>query len=86
MGYYYKRGKIVDALGLVNPEVVSHLNQKDFGWYISKYHPDFIINDYPKIMNHAGRDDERFTKHYSPVKIFESHGEKVAVFKKQSKI
>jgi hypothetical protein len=86
MGYYYKKGKIVDALGLVNPEVVPHLNQKDFGWYISKYQPDFIINDYPKIMNHSGRDDERFVKHYHVIKIFESHGEKIAVYKKRTEI
>lgn len=86
IGYYFNKGKIVDALGLVTPEVVPHINQKDFGWYISKYQPDFIINDYPKIMNHAGRNNERFTKHYSPVKIFNSHGEKVAVYKKQSEI
>lgn len=82
--YYYKNGKIVDALGLVNPEVVPHLNQKDFGWYISKYQPEFIVNDYPKVMDHAGRDDERFFNYYYPIKVFQSHGEKFAVYKRKS--
>jgi len=84
--YYYNNGKIVDALGLVNTEVVPHLNQKDFGWYISEYRPEFIVNDYPDIMKHAGRDDERFFKYYYPIKIFQSHGEKVAVYKRKSQL
>jgi len=84
--YYYKNGKIVDVLGLVNPEVVPHLNKKDFGWYISEYQPEFIVNDYPKIMNHAGRDDERFFNSYYPIKLFQSHGLKFAVYKRKSQL
>jgi len=82
MGYYYDKGKIVDALGLVTPKVLPHLKQKDFGWYISEYKPDYIVNDYPEVQLHAGGRDIRFINNYEFIKIFESRGEKIAIYKR----
>jgi hypothetical protein len=47
MGYYYNKGKIIDILGLINPEVIPHLLKCEYSWYIDKYKPDFILTDYP---------------------------------------
>ncbi len=82
MGYYYNKGKIVDALGLITPNVLMHLKQKNFGWYISEYKPDYIVNDYPEVQLHAGGKDLRFKNNYELIKIFESRREKIAIYKK----
>lgn len=82
MGYYYNKGKIVDALGLITPNVIPHLKQKEFGWYISEYKPDYIINDYPKVQKHAGGKTKIFNQNYQLTKILESRGEKIAVYKR----
>ncbi len=47
LGFYYNKGKIIDILGLINPDVVPHLLNKDYFWYINYYKPDYIITDYP---------------------------------------
>jgi len=82
MGYYYDKGKIVDALGLITPNVLPHLKQKEFGWYISEYKPDYIVNDYPDVQTHAGGKDKRFKDNYELIKIFESRNEQIAIFKR----
>lgn len=45
IGYvgYYSQRPIVDALGLVTPEVASHVASKDFGWAYAHYRPEYII-------------------------------------------
>jgi len=47
LGYYYRKGKIIDILGLINPEVIPHLIKGEYTWYIDRYKPDFIVTDYP---------------------------------------
>ncbi len=47
LGYYYNKGKIIDILGLINPEVIPHLIKKDYMWFVENYKPDFIVSDYP---------------------------------------
>ncbi|MCL5030364.1 MAG: hypothetical protein M1480_15240 [Bacteroidetes bacterium] len=47
LGFYYNNGKIIDILGLVNPDIVPHLVDKDYFWYINQYKPDYIVTDYP---------------------------------------
>jgi hypothetical protein len=83
MGYYFEKGKIIDALGLVTPDVLPHLKQKDFSWYIIKYKPDYIINDYPEIPLYAGGQDKKLRDNYKMIKIFESRGEKIAILKRE---
>jgi arabinofuranosyltransferase len=43
LGYYYQRGKIIDSLGLVTPDVVQSLARGDNNWFIHHYQPDYII-------------------------------------------
>ena len=70
MGYYFNKGKIIDVLGLITPNVLPHLKQKDFGWYLTEYKPDYIINDYPVIPLYAGRRDIRFRNNYKIIHNF----------------
>lgn len=83
LGYYYKNGKLVDALGLITPEVASHLAKRDFGWYLKQYSPDYIVNDYPFVQKHAGGKEDIFQQNYEVIKVFESRKEKIAVYKKR---
>ena len=42
LGYYSQR-PIIDALGLVTPEVASHIASGDFSWAYATYRPEYII-------------------------------------------
>ncbi len=83
LGYYYRQGKIIDCLGLITPEAEEHLLKKDFGWYITKYKPEFIVNDYPEVQEHAGGKVKIFIDNYKPLKIFESKGEQIAIYNRK---
>lgn len=82
IGCNYKNGKLVDALGLITPDVVPHLSKKDFNWYLLNYSPDYIVNDYPYVQKHAGGEEKTFREKYKVVKVFESRGQKIAIYKR----
>lgn len=42
LGYYSQR-PIIDALGLVTPDVASHVAARNFGWAYARYRPEYII-------------------------------------------
>jgi hypothetical protein len=42
LGYYSKR-KIIDILGLVSPETIPHIKEKDFMWIINEMEPDYVF-------------------------------------------
>lgn len=82
LGYNYKNGKLVDALGLINPEVTKHLNRKDYNWFLDHYTPEFIVHEYPQLQKHLIGDKNKFWENYEVKKVFESREEKIAVYKK----
>lgn len=82
LGYYYKNGKVIDALGLINPEVSKHLSKKDFDWFLNHFKPEFIAHEYPKIQLHLRGNEKIFWQHYQAIKIYESRGEKIAIYKR----
>jgi hypothetical protein len=47
-GFYYNKGKVIDLLGLINPEGLRFLRKKNFFNLISYYKPDYLIIDYPE--------------------------------------
>jgi hypothetical protein len=47
IGYFYTKGRIIDALGLVTPEVSQHVARQDYAWYIHAYQPDYLVFRYP---------------------------------------
>lgn len=83
LGYYYRKGRIIDALGLVTPEVVPHLSKKEFTWYIEIFSPNYIVNDYPIVQAHAGGSQKEFSDKYEVVKIFQTRNEKIAIYEKR---
>ena len=84
LGYYYHKGKIVDALGLINPEVSVHLKEKDYDWFLNHYKPDFIVHEYPYLQTYLRGNEKIFWQNYRVIKIYQSRGEKIAVYKKNN--
>ena len=82
LGYYYEKGKIVDALGLINYEVVEHLLKKELDWFVNHFKPDFIAHEYPYIQTHLRGNEKTFWNNYKVVKVFESRGEKIAIYER----
>ena len=71
LGYYSQR-RIIDFVGLIQPEVAPHRAQRDFLWVMRTYQPDYImalpswmLAFYPDPWVHA---------HYSPLRTFEGFG------------
>lgn len=83
LGYHYNKGKIVDALGLINPEVAEHLKRKDYNWFLDHFKSEFIVHEYPQLQKHLRGDENRFWKNYEVKKVFESRGEKIAIYNRK---
>jgi hypothetical protein len=45
--FYYEKGPVIDAAGLVNPEVIEHLRNKEYSWFIQHYQPDYLMLKHP---------------------------------------
>lgn len=64
-GFYFK-GKIVDELGLITPEAVEGLKQKDFLFTIKKTNSDFVIADFPRYPTYKSYIKSKwFNQNYS---------------------
>ena len=82
LGYYYNKGKLVDALGLINPEVSTHLKKLDLDWFLNHYKPEFVVHEYPRLQAHLRGNERTFWQNYRVVNIYESRGEKIAIYKR----
>ena len=40
---FYSHRTVIDALGLVNPDVAQHVAQRDLLWAFRKHRPDYIV-------------------------------------------
>jgi len=81
IGFYYNREKVIDALGLITPEVAEKVSQKDYGWYIRYLQPDMLLFSYPnrqelEKMVHEGW----FQKKYQRAKILRHSDLAVAIY------
>ena len=45
--FYYQHGPIIDAAGLVNPEVIEHFRNKEISWFIQHYQPEYLMLIHP---------------------------------------
>lgn len=84
LSYHYKKGKMIDALGLVNPEISQHLNQKNYDRLVDHYRPDYIVHEYPEVMYYLRGDKNNFENFYEVKKVFETKGEKIAIYKRKA--
>ncbi len=82
--FYYEKGPIIDYAGLVTPDIVEHLRQRDFGWWIDRYRPDYLKLLYPpREATEEIVFDPEFQKTYSLQKIFRTHGFGCAIYARQ---
>jgi hypothetical protein len=82
LGYHYNKGKLVDALGLINPEVAEHYKRQDYNWFLDHFKPEFIVHEYPRLAKYLQGDEKSFWDIYEVKKVFESRGEKIAIYQK----
>lgn len=70
IGYYSER-RVVDFLGLIQPEVARALSYRNLYWAIPHYRPDYIVlvGVNPLYSYHLG-DDEWFRRVYAPMQTF----------------
>lgn len=87
LGYYYKRGKIIDALGLVTPGIAEHVSHQDYAWYVHNYQPDFLMFDYPRrpILEDMVT-EPWFKEQYHVGTIINIGSRAVAIYQKQSSL
>ncbi len=84
LSYHYKKGKMIDALGLVNPEISQHLLNKNYNRLVDHYKPDYIIHEYPEVMFYLRGDKLNFEKNYGVIKVFETKNEHIAIYKRKA--
>ena len=78
--FYYQNGPIIDAAGLVNPEVIEHLRNKEISWFIQHYQPDYLMFIHPP--RRAIKDTvtaEWFRQEYFVEEIVITPSERVAI-------
>jgi 4-amino-4-deoxy-L-arabinose transferase-like glycosyltransferase len=81
LGYYSKR-RIIDFVGLIQPEVVQHIAEHDNVWVIRTYQPDYILG-MPVWTVNVGS-DPWVQQHYSALRTFELPNSDVGtLFKKK---
>ncbi|MCX6992410.1 MAG: hypothetical protein NT011_04620 [Kiritimatiellaeota bacterium] len=88
VGYYSDR-RMVDPVGLVNPDVVPHVARGDFTWALRHYQPDYIVLTPVRWQDRIGRirDENDFKAHYELVAALEEPGyfdSPLAIYKKSA--
>jgi hypothetical protein len=81
--FYYKHGPVIDAAGLVNPEVIDHLRNREFSWFIRHYEPDYLMFNHPprRPLNEIVK-DEWFRQEYFVDEIVITPSDRVAIYQR----
>jgi hypothetical protein len=83
-GFYYTNGKVIDLLGLVNPEIEHFIEHKNYQGIFEKYHPDFVVVDYPKRPEYENFIKKKeFLENYHPVKIISYETKAVQIYSRK---
>ena len=73
LGFYYKQGKIVDGLGLIDPKILKNLSKADKTWHIRHYQPNYVLTRYnPRKSERQFLQSEWFKKTYKAIKLPEA--------------
>ena len=82
--YFYEKGPVIDAAGLVDPEIAEHVRQHDFYWYVHQHQPDYLMfNHPPRRELEAMTDEDWFQKEYTLRTIFKSGRWGVGIYERQ---
>ncbi|MFN4111375.1 MAG: hypothetical protein ACK4G1_03815, partial [Ignavibacteria bacterium] len=84
LGFYFK-GRIIDELGLITPEAIEGIKQKNFLKIIERAKPDFVVVDFPEIPFYKSYvNDFWFQNNYSQFYILKLPQSGVKIFKRKS--
>ena len=82
--YFYEKGPVIDAVGLVDPEIVEHVKEHDFDWYIRQHQPDYLMfNHPPRGVLEAMTDEDWFQREYVLQKTITSGRRGVGIYERQ---
>ena len=83
--YFYEKGPVIDAVGLVDPEIAEHVRQGDFDWYIHQHQPDYLMfNHPPRGELEAMTEEDWFQKEYALRNIIRSRRRGVGIYERHS--
>jgi len=83
--YFYQKGPVIDGAGLVDPEIVEHIRQNEFDWYIHHHQPDFLMFlDPPRGALGGMTDEDWFQKEYVLLRVFRSGRLGVGIYERQA--
>jgi hypothetical protein len=81
--YFYNKGPVIDGLGLTLPEMSQRVKIGDYSWYVQKYHPDFLMFNYPhRPVLESMVDEKWFQDKYSMIEIIETKRLAVAIYQR----
>lgn len=84
LGFYFK-GKIIDELGLITPEAIDGIKQKNFLKIIETTKPDFVVVDFPEIPFYKSYINNLwFKNNYAQVYTLKLPLSGVRIFKRKS--
>jgi hypothetical protein len=83
LGYYYEQGPLIDAAGLVTPDVIEHLRAQDFSWFIRHYQPAYLMFYHPpRRLTTVDLTEAWFRRQYYVEQIIVSPNMRVAVYQR----
>ncbi len=84
--YYYEKGPVIDAAGLVDPEIAEHLRSREFDWYIHNYQPDYLMFNYPPRPRdeiEGVAEEDWFQKEYTLRTVIRAERRAVGIYERQ---
>lgn len=84
--YFYENGPVIDAAGLVDPEIAKHVRSREFDWFIHQYQPDYLMfNDPPRPWgeNKSMTEEDWFQKEYTLRTVVRTDRRAVGIYERQ---
>jgi hypothetical protein len=84
LGYYYENGPVIDAAGLVTPDVIEHLRAGEFTWYVQHYQPEYLMFAHPprRHIEAEMAGEQWFRRQYYVEQIIISPTMRVAIYQR----
>ncbi len=84
LGFYYERGPIIDALGLITPGVSEHVKNRDFGQYVIERKPTYVLCAHPPRRHfEAFSKADWFRDLYGQPRVIDIGGKRSALYKRR---
>ncbi len=84
LGFYYDRGPIIDALGLITPGVSEHVKNREYGQYVIERKPTYVLCAHPPRRHfEAFSKADWFQDLYGQPRIIDIAGRRSALYKRR---